>query len=49
MEKSSVIEQLKAAGSELQLELDKLHPQNLLLLQSRMGDESRSMMHVHAA
>lgn len=48
MEKASLIEQLKTAGSELQLELDRLRAQNLLLLQTRTGDESHSTMKMHA-
>ena len=48
VEKASLVEQLKTTGSELQLELDMLHTQNLLLLQMCMVDESCSTMKVHA-
>ena len=46
-EKTSLVEQLKKAVSELQLEADNLRAQNLLLT-TRMGDKSRSTLHVHA-
>lgn len=40
VEKASLVEQLKTTKSKLQLELDRLRAQNLLLLQTRMGNES---------
>ena len=45
-EKTSLVEQLKKAVSELQLKADNLRAQNLLLT-TRMGDKSRSTLHVH--
>ena len=37
---NELAEMASLAESELQLELDRLHAQNLLLLQTRTGDES---------
>ena len=44
VEKTSVVEQLKKTISELQLEVDNLHAQNLLLTM-RTGDEFCSTLH----